>query len=161
MVNKLIEILGREAEIFESFLALLEEQQASLVKNDLERLKVTTEHQREKVVESQLLSREREELIERIRSANAIDGDVNISRLLDIVDKNQAERLTQLRDTILSLQDQITTVRNQNAHLLNRSREYISRMMTLLSKIHRPSPSYDAVGSTDSQGSAVAVDRRV
>ena len=161
MVNKLIDILGREAEIFESFLTLLEQQQQHLVNNDLEGLKQVTERQRERVVESQICNKERVELVERIRVANAIEGDVNITRLLDIVDKNQAERLTQLRDLILSLQDQITQMRNQNALLLNRSREYISRMMTMLSKMHQPEGGYDSVGNKDEHGSTVAVDRRI
>ncbi|MDF1543639.1 MAG: flagellar export chaperone FlgN [bacterium] len=160
MVNKLIDILGREAEIFESFLLLLEEQQLHLVNNDADGLQQVTERQREKVVESQLCNKQREALVEEIRVANAIDGDVNITRLLNIVDKNQAERLTQLRDLILSLQEQITTVRNQNALLLNRSREYISKMMTMLSKLHQPEGGYDSVGSKNANNAAVAVDRR-
>ena len=43
MVHKLIEIIGREAELFEKFLLLLEEQQKALVANVLEQIKVTTE----------------------------------------------------------------------------------------------------------------------
>ena len=51
MINKLIEIIGREAAIFESFLDLLEKQQRMLVENDADGLNRITDLQREKLVE--------------------------------------------------------------------------------------------------------------
>ena len=52
MVNALIKIIGREATLLESFLALLERQQAVLITNDREGLIETTANIREKFVES-------------------------------------------------------------------------------------------------------------
>lgn len=161
MVNRLIEILGREATLFESFLELLEQQQQMLVNNDQQGLVKITDRQRERVVESQLLNTERLELIEKIRSVNAIEGDLNVSRLLELVDENQAERLTQLRKLIYDLHDKITEVRNQNAMLLERSREYISRLMKMLSNVNNSSGAYSSDGIRTGGNNVVAVDRRV
>lgn len=160
MVNRLIEIIGREARLFESFLELLERQQASLVANDVDELNRVTADMRHKLVESRLLSRQREELVDEIREANAIEGDLCVTRLLDLVGEEQANQLARLRGLILSLNDKITEVRNQNATLLNRSRDYIVKMMEMLSRINNPQDTYVATGLMGSGDGAMAVDRR-
>ncbi|UCG61966.1 MAG: flagellar protein FlgN [Candidatus Zixiibacteriota bacterium] len=160
MINKLIEIIGREATIFEAFLELLEQQQKMLVTNDVDGLNRITDLQREKLVESQLLNKKRQELIQQIKVANDIEGDLNVSRLLEIVDEGQADRLQRLQRVILSLNDKITETRNQNAMLLNRSREYILKTMEMLSKINSPDSTYSAPGKKTARELNVAVDRR-
>ena len=160
MINKLIEIIGREAAIFESFLELLEQQQRMLVENDADGLNRITDLQREKLVESQLLNKKRLELVENIKLVNNIEGDLNVSRLLDIVDQDQADRLQKLQKIILSLNDKITETRNQNATLLNRSREYIMKTMEMLSKINNPESTYKQTGTTVDRQANVAVDSR-
>lgn len=161
MIDRLIEIIGKEAALFESFLELLERQQEMLVRNDLEGLNRVTDLQREKLVESQLLNKERTELVENIRVANSIDGDLSVTRLLEIVDQDQADKLTGLQRSILGLHNRITQTRNQNAMLLNRSREYILKMMEMLSQINSPESTYNLSGAQNEHYSNVAVDRRV
>jgi hypothetical protein len=160
MINKLIQIIGKEAAIFESFLELLEKQQRMLVENDVDGLNHITDLQREKLVESQLLNKKRQELVEEIKVANDIEGDLNVTRLLEIVDEEQADRLQKLQRIILSLNDKITETRNQNAMLLNRSREYILKTMEMLSKINSPDSTYAAPGKKTNRELNVAVDRR-
>lgn len=160
MINKLIDLIGKEAAVFESFLELLEQQQTMLVTNDVDGLNRITDLQREKLVESQLLNKQRLELVEQIKLANDLEGDVNVTRLLDIVDENQADRLQKLQKLILSLNDKITETRNQNAMLLNRSREYILRTMEMLSKINSPDATYSKPGTKSARQLTVAVDRR-
>ena len=161
MVDRLIDILNREANLFESFLELLEQQRQRLVENDVEGLDQVTELQREKLIENRILNREREELVTQIKAANAVEGDLNVTRLLDMVDRDRADQLTRLRDTILKLSDRITKVRNQNAMLLNRSREYIARTMEMLSRIQNPGGLYAVGGTEPHPAGNVAVDRRV
>ncbi len=160
MINRLIEIIGKEATLFESFLALFEKQQEMLVTNDADGLNVVTEQLREKVVESRLLNKQREELVEEIRLDNRIEGDLNVTRLLDIVDDEQASQLVRLRELITTLNDKIATTRNQNAALLNQSREYISNMMSMLSKLSHPEPAYSSTGAGSQASYNVALDRR-
>ncbi|MEA1979636.1 MAG: flagellar protein FlgN [candidate division Zixibacteria bacterium] len=161
MINKLVEIIGKEAALFESFLNLLEQQRDKLVNNDTNGLNEINDRQREKIVESQILNKEREKLIEQIKINNSIEGDLTVSRLIELVDQNQAERLTQLREIIFELHDQISDVRNQNAMLVNRSREYISRLMNMLSKVNGPAETYSNTGTNNQTTHAVGVDRRV
>ncbi len=161
MIDCLIDILGKEAALFESFLELLEQQQQMLVSNDIEGLNRVTQQQREKLRESQLLNRQREDIIEHIKRVNAVEGDLNVTRLVETVDRDRAQQLIKLRDLIQSLNDKITTTRNQNALLLNRSREYIAKTMELLSRINAPSGTYGASGAQKGSAASVAVDRNV
>lgn len=160
MVNQLIDIIGREAALFESFLGLLERQKELLVTNNLEGLQDITERQHEKLAESRLLHRQREELVSQIKVINAIDGDLTVSRLLELVDHNQAEQLRTLRETILDLNDRISDARNTNAMLINQSREFVSRTMMMLSKLQNPEPTYRGNTREAEPAHAVALDRR-
>ncbi len=160
MVNTLIDIIGKEAALFESFLELLEQQKRMLVENDVDGLTRVTDLQREKLIQSQLLNKKRLELVEAIKTANHIEGDLNVTRLLDIVDQSQADRLQRLQKIILDLSEQINNTRNQNAMLLNRSREYIMKTMEMLSRIQGTPATYSASGSQKEDSRTVAVDRR-
>ncbi len=161
MIDQLIDIIGREATLFESFLALLENQQEMLIANDAEGLNEVTAQLRDKVHESAMLNKQREELVEQIRRDKSIEGDLNVTRLLDLVDDGQARQLIRLRELITALNDKITTTRNQNAMLLNQSREYIGKMMSMLSKLSHPEPAYSATGTGKQSSYNVAVDRRI
>lgn len=159
-VTSLIKIIGQEASVFEDFLMLLGRQQEMLVKNDADGLNKITALQREKVVESQLLNKRREALVSEIRSTNAIEGDFNVTRLIELVDEDQGNRLIQLRSIISGLNSKINEVRDQNALLLNRSREYIAKTLELLSRLNNPNTNYTQNGLPTKSGAAVAVDRR-
>lgn len=161
MINSLIEILGREAALFESFLRLLEKQQKALVENDVDELNRVTELQREKMIESNLLNKQRDDMLEDIRQQNAIEGDLTVTRLLEMVDQNQADQLSMLRKSILLLNDKILKTRNQNAMLLNKSRQYIQRMMEMLSRVGNSDQGYTASGAENNSNMNVALDRRV
>ncbi len=160
MVDRLITVISKEAAVFDTYLTLLEQQKDALVSNDLERLNAITVRQREVIVQTRLLGREREQLIEDIRSSHAIDGDLTLSRLLDLVDAAQASQLTRLQDLILSLNEQINDVRNTNALLLNKSRESIASLMNLLARIQHPENTYSRAGTGRQSDAAMAVDRR-
>ncbi|MFQ6009168.1 MAG: flagellar protein FlgN [Candidatus Zixiibacteriota bacterium] len=159
MIDRLIDILRQEAALFESFLELLEQQQQMLVNNDVEGLNRVTLQQQERLRESQNLNRQREEIIEHIKQANAVEGDLNVTRLIEMVDQDRAHQLIKLRDLIQSLNDKITTTRNQNALLLNRSREYIAKTMEMLSRINAHSSTYGESGVQKESLASVAVDR--
>lgn len=159
MTDRLVRILAKEVELFETFLSLLQRQQELLVANDRDGLTALTETLREKTIESQLLNRQREEEVERIKVVNAIEGNLNVTRLLELVDSTKADQLTRLRDLVYSLHDKITETRNQNALLINRSRESIARMMELLSRVNGSRPTYARDGGDTQMSDNVAVDR--
>ena len=161
MIDQLIQIINAEAFLFEEFLRLLDEQKQALVTNDTDRLNRVTQLQQQKLLESSALNRQRNSLIAALQKANVIDGDVTVTRLLSYADEDQSQRLSQLRDAILELNERIATARNTNAMLLNRSREFIARTMNMLSRMHAPDQTYGPVGGVPRGHKPVAVDRRI
>lgn len=161
MIAKLINILSLEARVFEQFLELLVKQRQALVENDIDVLNQISERQRERLIESQLLNRERETLLEVIKSSGICNDDVSLSHLIEVADSQQAQQLSQLRDAIIELNEQITKARNSNVMLLNSAREFISRTMSMLSTLGHKDQSYAASGLQSTSGTALALDRRV
>ena len=160
MVNQLIKVIGSEADLFAQFLELLEQQQACLLTNDVEGLNRITSIQQTKLAESRELNRRREDLVESIRRENDIDCDLDVARLLELVDRSQADRLIELRDVIGDLHHRIDLARDRNKELLQRSRQYIRKMMNMLSKISDPKVQDKASGSSHSEIVNLAMDRR-
>jgi len=160
MIAKLIDIISKEAALFESFLELLERQKQMLVTNNIDGLNELTALQQEKLSESRALSRRREQLLSRIKQDHTLDGDVTLARLAALADADQASRLTQLRSVILSLNEKINDARNTNAMLLNQSREFVAKTMTLLARMNSPETSYSGPGRTERSTGTVVLDRR-
>ncbi len=160
MINQLIDIISKEAALFESFLELLQRQKEMLVTNDLIGLQEVTERQHEKLTESRILNKQRETLVAQIKAARAIDGDLTVSRLLELVDQNEAQQLRQLRDIIVELNQKINDSRNTNAMLLNQSREFVAKTMAMLSKMNNPEPTYSSKMTDHDPARPIAMDRR-
>lgn len=160
MINRLVEIISKEAALFESFLELLEQQKELLVANDVVGLTRITEEQQRRLIESQLLDRERRQLVERIKAANEIEDDLTVTRLIELVDDTQARRLRELTEVILSLNEKITETRNSNAMLLNQSREFISRTMAALARLNNPENTYEPRSGKAEKRGNVMMDRR-
>lgn len=160
MVDTLINIISREAALLESFLDLLEQQREALVKNDADALTRITALQQQQLIESQELNRRREAVVREIKADRAIDGDLTVSRLVELVDGEQADNLMALREAIHDVAGKITETRNSNAMLINQSREFIARMMQTLSRINNPQPAYSGPVRRESTSNVVMVDRR-
>lgn len=160
MIDQLIHIITREAQLFEAFLDLLKQQQQVLVQNDIEGINRITELQQEKLRESRQLNSERERIVAEIGSANALEGDLTVSRLLKIANADEAARLEQLQQLVMSLHEQINSTRNSNALLLNQSREFVANTMSMLGRIHAPSSSYSSAGKETTEQEAIIMDRR-
>ncbi len=142
MVTELIGLISNEAVLFEEFLELMAREQVMLSKNDVDGQKRIKTKRRSKVMKSQLLGRQREELISIIKSTNAIEGDQNITHLIELVDQEQGGQLVQFRNIMNNLNSEITEVRGQNELLLKRSREFMSRTIELLERINNPVNNY-------------------
>lgn len=160
LVVELIQLLEQEASLIETFLALLEEQQAALVQNDLEAINRVTNLQRKKAAEGGKLSRRRDELIGRISEIYDGTANISISRLINLVSSGQAHDLSRIKDTILDLSEKVNKVKTQNELLINQSRENIKATMELLGRIKTPQTQYQKEGRTDGPTASVALDRR-
>lgn len=161
MINQLIDIISREALLFESFLELLEQQKTALVANNLPELNRLTRLQQEALVQSRALDDERVRAVAAIKAERQFDGDLTVSRIIALANSEQASRLTELRELLLGLNERILEVRNSNAFLINESRELIARTMTMLSRGKQSDATYTREAVREDSRQAVALDRRV
>lgn len=160
LVQELIEVLKKEASLFETFMELLERQQEALVKNDVTTLNEITELQREKTIESRILARQREAITGRLASEHSTAENLTVSRLVASAPPGHAGMLERLRETILDLNEKISKIRSQNEMLINRSRENIMKTMELLGRFKVPKNGYHGNGKISSPPSNLALDRR-
>lgn len=161
MINQLIDIISREALLFESFLELLEQQKAALVANNLSELNRLTRLQQEALVQSRKLDDDRVRVVAAIKQEKQFDGDLTVSRIIALANSEQASRLTELRELLLGLNERILEVRNTNAFLINESRELIARTMTMLSRGKQSDATYTREAAREDHRQAVALDRRI
>jgi hypothetical protein len=161
MINQLIDIISREARLFESFLHLLEQQKRALVANDLAELNRITRLQQEALAASHQLNDERVRTVTAIKAEQNFEEDLTISRLIALADSEQAKRLNELRELLLGLNAQILEVRNTNAFLINESRDLIARTMVMLSRTRQTDNTYGRDAVCNERSQAVALDRRI
>lgn len=152
LLARLIKIIGREASVFECILRLIKQQKSEKTRLGIEEQNRLTALQRVKLVESRILRKKREKLISRIKSANAIQGDLNISRLLELVDEEEGNKLIELGNLISGLSTKMGQIRDQNTQLLERTRENISKTLEFLSKVNSQQSSFqNRITSTESK----------
>ncbi len=142
-VNELIAVLNQEAELFSSFLDLLDRQRDMLVASDIDGLNQVTALQREKFAHSRVLDVRRRNLITEIAKQNDIEGDVTVTRLLESVTTEQSAELNLMRDTIVDLNEKIEEGRQRNSFLIEKSRHLVSETLKMISRM----------GSAKSKGS--------
>jgi hypothetical protein len=161
LVLELIEVLKKEASLFETFLELLEEQQKALVENNVEALNRITERHREKIIECSILAKKREAITNRLSSEIDPLEDLTISRLIEASPIGEASMLERLRGTILDFHEKISKLQSQNKMLIERSRDNIAKTMELLGRFKQRSDNYHEKGGKNEVATSLALDRRV
>ncbi|MBN4056912.1 flagellar protein FlgN [bacterium AH-315-J21] len=134
-VSELIAVLNQEAELFSSFLDLLDRQRDMLVSNNIDGLNQVTVEQREKFAHSHILDLRRRNLVEKIARQNDIDGDITVTRLLESVSDEQGAQLNLMRDTILDLNEKIEEGRQRNSFLIEKSRYLVSETLKMINRM--------------------------
>ena len=138
-VSELIGVLNQEAELFASFLDLLDRQREMIVTNNIDGLNRVTADQREKLARSRMLDVRRRNLIAEIARHNEIEGDVTVTRLLESVTAEQGAQLKTMRETILDLNEKIEQERARNSFLIDKSRKLVSETLKMINRMGAPS----------------------
>lgn len=134
-IQALISVLASEAELFATFVDLLDQQRDAIVTNDIERLTRITEEQRERLTESRILDSRRRKLVAALQERVDVTGDLTVSALLEMVSDTDGRRLSELRETILELNETIEEGRGRNAYLIDKSRAIISETLKMFNRI--------------------------
>ena len=97
LVSQLIEAINRESKCLEKFLTLLSEEQKFLVENDVDSLRSSIGDQEKAIRDARKLEDERIKLTDSLAEKLKIDkGEVNISKLIELVEESYSTKLREL-----------------------------------------------------------------
>lgn len=162
-ILQLIKLIGEEVVIFETFVQLLNRQQAALVANDIELLATVTQEQEQLAFTTAQVEKRRTELVRTLsQELNRDSNDINLTELAKLVAEPEVNQLQTLQTTLLGLHDQIATIKSRNDFLIRKSMEYINNTLTHLSAAGDKEATYGTdKNKRVNNGRLAVVDRRV
>ena len=128
LVSQLIEAINRESKCLEKFLTLLSEEQKFLVENDVDSLRSSIGDQEKAIRDARKLEDERIKLTDSLAEKLKIDKrEVNISKLIELVEESYSTKLRELQNTLSSLYAKLERQRKKNDFLIKQSMKYVDR----------------------------------
>ncbi|MCK4384944.1 MAG: flagellar protein FlgN [candidate division Zixibacteria bacterium] len=133
-VSQLIEVINKEILCLEKFLTLLTEEQKFVVENDIDSLQKLVEEQEKTIRDERKLEDERIKLTDSLAEKLKIDkADVNISRLIELVEESYSTKLRELQSTLASLYAKLERQRKKNEFLIKQSMKYLDKSINIFS----------------------------
>lgn len=143
LVSGLIEVINREGRCLQKFLTLLSEEQKFLVENDVDSLRRSIEDQEEAIRDARKLEEARIKLTDLLAEELKIDkGEVNISKLIELVEESYSAKLRELQSTLSSLYARLERQRKKNEFLIKQSMKYVDKSIKVFLGLEGRNPSY-------------------
>ena len=141
LVSQLIEVINSEILCLERFLTLLSEEQRFLVEKDIGSLKNCIKDQEKSIRDQRELEEARIKLTDSLAGKLKIDkGEVNISKLIELVEESYSTELRDLQGTLTSLYAKLVRQRKKNEFLIKQSMKYLDKSMKVFLGIKRGDP---------------------
>ncbi|MBT4504667.1 MAG: flagellar protein FlgN [Gemmatimonadetes bacterium] len=132
-IIELIDIINEEIRLFNHLLQLTQEEQTAIVEDDLAGIETSVMGQQQVASEAHLLEARRLQVVEELSlRLGGTDEDVNLARLIEVLEDGQGEELARMRETLLELNQRIRTVSENNAFLIRQSVRYTDRCLDIL-----------------------------
>lgn len=142
-INKLIEVINKEATCLENFMTLLTEQQEFLVNNDVKSLQKSVGKQKRAILEVERLERERIKLTDQTAASLKLNkSEANLSKLVQLVEESYSARLQELQRTLLHLYQKVERQRRKNEFLIRQSMGMVDRNMKFILGVDTSKPAY-------------------
>lgn len=143
LVSGLIKVINKEGKCLEKFLTLLSEEQKFLVENDIDSLRRSIEDQEEAIRNARKLEEARIKLTDSLAEELKIDKDeVNISKLIELVEESYSTKLRELQSTLSSLYAKLARQRKKNEFLIKQSMKYVDKSIKIFLGLEGRDPSY-------------------
>lgn len=143
LVSQLIEVINREILCLEKFLTLLSEEQKIVVKNDIDSLRASIEEQEKIIADGRKLEEARIKLTDSLAEKLKIDkGEVNISKLIELVEESYSTELRELQSTLSSLYTKLERQRKKNEFLIKQSMKYVDKSVNIFLGLEGRDQSY-------------------
>ena len=160
LVSQLIEVINKEISCLERFLTLLSEEQEFLVEKDIDSLRKSIEEQEKTIQDERKLEEARIKLTDSLAGNLKIDKEeVNISKLIELVEESYSTELRQLQSTLASLYAKLERQRKKNEFLIRQSMKYVDKSIKVFLGLQRRGPGQFASGqqNQDAYSRKVAV----
>lgn len=144
-VSQLIEVINKEGKCLERFLTLLSDEQKFLVEKDVDSLRRSIEEQEKTIQDARKLEEERIKLTDLLAKQLRIEKDeVNISKLIELVEESYSTKLRELQSTLSSLYAKLERQRKKNEFLIKQSLRYTDKSIKVFLGLEEKDPTYSA-----------------
>ena len=134
LVAELTDIIQKEIDLFTQLLETLEEEQRALVTQQVDRIEELSRRKHELAEHSGKLEVVRIALVEKLAAdLQEEPGSVTLKNLVDQVRDPHANRLREMRETLITVHERIRRANRQNSALIRQSMKYIDKSLQILS----------------------------
>ncbi len=142
-IGKLGDVLERECGVYTDILDLSKNKRDAIIKGRVSELEKLLEIEQNLIIMAGKLENEREELAGQLAQEKGIaKEDVNMSKLADFSEDDEAEELTKTRQKILDILGELKDTNELNSRLVRNSLEYINFSINLLNCVEAGSEGY-------------------
>jgi flagellar biosynthesis/type III secretory pathway chaperone len=159
-VEDLTDILETEIELLRRLHALLAEEQAALVRGDVEKIRETVEGQIGVLSEISGLEDKRLSALAVLSPNGASPEETKLQRIIEAAPQ-YAARLTSVRNALREVLEAIGAINGHNGMLINQSLSYIDRTLKSIAGEDPSSKVYTDRGELRCRTGRIAVDREV
>lgn len=145
LVSQLIEVINKEITCLERFLSLLSQEQKFLVENDIDSLQRSGNDQQRIIWDARKLEEHRIKLTDCLAEKLKIErGEVNISKLIELVEESYSAKLRELHSTLSSLYAKLERQRKKNEFLIRQSMKYVDQSIKIFLGLEKEDQNYSA-----------------
>jgi flagellar biosynthesis/type III secretory pathway chaperone len=145
-VSRLISLLAEQEGVLQELLVALEEEQRSLVRQDLEQLQGQVENKQGLYERMALCSRRTRQLVEQLATETGGVGARNLSGLLPKLPQPQREALQETQRRMLELSARVEKLTAFNGQLLQNALTTVNRSLEFFSRIFNRGATYGGSG---------------
>jgi flagellar biosynthesis/type III secretory pathway chaperone len=133
MVNELINILNKEAAVYEGVLKLSRSKTDTIIAGRVAELEGVTRLEQSMILQMGKLEEQREELVDRLSVRLKVPAeDITVSSLEKLLEEEQAEKLKACRKTLGRVLKELSDMNELNSKLIRSSLDYIDFSINLL-----------------------------
>jgi len=133
LIMQLVDIIRREVDAFQSLLESLEHERDALVHHEIQALAAASAAQQALTAASAQLEAERVQVVKRLSAVLQEDADsLTLKRLIERVRGAHSDRLREMRETLIALQQKIRKANRHNAMLIKQSMKYVDKSLQIL-----------------------------
>lgn len=148
-LNELMDVLEREAGIYDELLKISQNKTDLIVKNKVSDLDNITKLEQTLVLNMSKLEELRENIINDLTAELGVNqSEMTISELLKYIDKSQVQKLEAYKTNLLSKINEIKEINDLNSKLIKNSIDYINFSINVLSSAPADN-NYDNTGITN------------